>query len=159
MMDSGMDEAPDLDALNENFAAAVKAADSGKALEPHKERFAKIDSGEVEAFADELHPEFELHVETLLLEGDTYRGAKGIKQWRTDMSESLSEVSFEPQAVREVADDRYGVLGRLKATGRTSGLELDLPLVHVFELRDGKVWRESVYDDAAEGLAAIGVFD
>ena len=76
------------------------------------------------------------------------------------MSESLADVTFEPQAVREVAEDRYGVLAGCRPRAAPAAWELDLPLVHcVFEMRDGKVWRESVYDDAAEGLAAIGVFD
>ena len=48
------------------------------------------------------------------------------------------------------------VLGRLVARGRTSGVDLDVPIGHLWELRDGEIVRMRTFSDPDEALRAAG---
>jgi ketosteroid isomerase-like protein len=121
-----------------------------------REVYRRFDEEGVDAIADTLHPDYQLNMQTLFFDGDVFRGVDGLRRWREDIAQAAEYDIFEPQAVRFGPDGtRYAVLGRLRMKGRASGVEIDHPLVHVFELRDGKVWRLTMYDDPDRALAAI----
>jgi ketosteroid isomerase-like protein len=147
----------DIEQLEAKFEAALAAADTGPALEVAREVYDRIADEGPESVVPLLHPEFELHLETLVLDGRVYRGPEGFLEWRREMDELFEGERFDPLAVRMVDDSRYAILGRLILRGRASGVELDVPLVHVFEQRDGKVFRQAIYSDTSEALASIGI--
>ena len=49
------------------------------------------------------------------------------------------------------------MLGRLQGRGRTSGVELDVPMGFVWTLRDGKVVRAKSFSEQADALRAAGL--
>ena len=93
-----------------------------------------------------------------VLEGVTYKGEEGLHKFFADVGEEWSELSIEEQEVREIGD-RVVLLGRFKARGRASGVEVDAPTAWLCDMRDGKVVRLQAYTDQQEAIAAAGLRD
>jgi ketosteroid isomerase-like protein len=147
----------DVEALERQFNAAMEEADTGSALEAVKRIYGELESGQLEGLTGLLHPDFELHMETIFLDGKTYRGARGFGNWRRDMEELFEQERFQPEGIRFAGSDRWVVLGRFQFKGKDNGVELDVPLAHVFEQRDRKLARFTPYTDISEALASIGL--
>jgi ketosteroid isomerase-like protein len=136
--------------------AALREGDHGPALDAMRESYRRFDEEGVDAIAEMFHPDFELHMETMFLDGDVYHGADGFRQWREDIAQAASHDRFDAEAIQAGrTPEQFAVLGRLHVIGRASGVELDVPLIHVYEMRDGKTWRLTMYDDADRALAAL----
>ncbi|MGH2955711.1 MAG: nuclear transport factor 2 family protein [Solirubrobacterales bacterium] len=147
----------DVEALERQFNAAMEEADTGSALEALRRVYDEFTRGEGETLAALLHPEFEIRMETVFLDGKTYKGLRGFGNWRKDMAELFEEQRFQPVGVRFAGHDRYVVLGRFHIKEKESGVELDVPLAHVFEQRDRKVARFTPYTEISEALASVGL--
>jgi ketosteroid isomerase-like protein len=63
---------------------------------------------------------------------------------------------FYPEEVIQV-DDRVISLGHMRGAGPISGAEVEIQWMAEFTLRDGRVERERIFVDHAEGLAAAGL--
>jgi ketosteroid isomerase-like protein len=72
-------------------------------------------------------------------EGSTYRGHDAIRQWFEDSDAGFEELVIEASEWRDLGDGRVLVLGRIRARGRGSGLELDSPTGWVATVRNGKL--------------------
>jgi ketosteroid isomerase-like protein len=145
------------DDLESRFSAAVTSGEKGPALEAIRKSLQAFDELGVDAVAGDLHPEFELNMEALLLDGRVYRGVDGLKQWRSDITNALDYDRFEPHAVRFASQNCVVVFGRLHSKGRTSGVETDVPLIHVYETEDGKTRRLTMYSDPQRALQAVSL--
>lgn len=160
---AGMDDnAPTMsretaDTLEARFLAAVQTGEKGAALDAMRESLRAFDAGGVEAVADLLHPDFELNMQALLLDGRVYHGVEGFRRWRIDVADALEYDRFEPQAIRFAGDNRIVLFGRLHSKGRASGVQTDVPLTHVYEMQDGKTRRLTMYSDAERALQAVGL--
>jgi ketosteroid isomerase-like protein len=113
--------------------------------------------GELEEMLSYIDPAGELHSAIVGgAEGSVYRGHEGLRSWYTDTFEAFEELRGEWSEFRDLGD-RVLVLGRAKARGRGSGMELDSPMGWVFTMRDGKVVRAEGYLSRAETLEAAGL--
>ena len=144
-------------ALETRFAAAVRSGEQGPALEAIRKSLREFDARGVDAVADDLHPDFELHMEALVVDGRVYRGIEGLRRWRRESADVMGYDRFEPQAVRFAGENCVVVFGRLQTKGRASGVETDVPLIHVYETQDGKTRRLTMYSDAQQALQAVGL--
>jgi ketosteroid isomerase-like protein len=115
-----------------------------------------------EALLAMFHPEFERHstgtpglVATMDFEMHS-RGHQGYLHFMQRWFESYGEIRIEP---REVIDfgDRVLVLVDRKATGRASGVGIDLDAADIVTLRDGWVVRYDDYWAKEDALAAVGL--
>ncbi len=147
----------DVEALERQFNAAMEEADKGSALDAARRIYAEFDRGDPEATTGLLHPKFELHMETVFLDGKVYRGAKGFAKWRKEMDELFEEDSFDPQGIR-FGKGGFVVLGRLRVKGAEDGVEVDEPLAHYHEQKDGKLARLTMYSDIDQAMGAAGIF-
>jgi ketosteroid isomerase-like protein len=103
-----------------------------------------------------IHPEFEATTPPeLAAEPQTYRGEDGIRRWFTSFEEVMDEIRWDARDFREV-DGRVVVEFTLRARGKTTGLGFGQDAVMVWELRDGKAIRLSLYPTLEEALAADG---
>lgn len=152
----GMPKVP-RDDLETRFSAAVKSGEKGPALEAIRKSLQAFDERGVDAVVGDLHPDFELNMEALLLDGRVYRGIDGLRQWRSDIANVLEYDRFEPQAIRFAAENLVVVFGRLHSKGRASGVKTDVPLIHVYETEDGKTRRLTMYSDPQRALQAVGL--
>ncbi len=145
------------DDLETRFSAAVSSGEQGPALEAIRKSLQAFDAGGVDAVAADLHPDFELNMQALLLDGRIYRGVDGLRKWRSDIADALEYDRFEPRAIRFAGQNRLVVFGRLHSKGRASGVETDVPLIHVYETEEGKTRRLTMYSDAHRALQAVGL--
>lgn len=153
-----MYEKVDVEALERQFNAAMEEAETGTALEAIRRLYNEFHRDDAEAVEAIVHPELQVEMKSLFLEGKAYKGVRGFMNWRRDMAKMFSEERFQPVGVRFAARERWVVLGRLHVKEAESGDELDVPLAHCVEQRDRKVARITVYSDIAAALEAFGLY-
>jgi ketosteroid isomerase-like protein len=146
----------DIETLERQFNAAMEEADTGSALDAVRRIYDEFDRGGVGLEAL-LHPDFQLRMETVFIDGKTYKGMRGFQRWRGEMDEIFESDSFRPEGLRSVTEGRWVVLGRLQITQKESGDELDVPLAHVLEQRDRKVASVTVFSEISAALESVGL--
>jgi ketosteroid isomerase-like protein len=90
----------------------------------------------------------------------TWTGVAGLTEGSGDLFAAWAGVRFEVDAYREVDDGRVLVLTRIRARGKTSGLQIgDMggKGANLFQIRDGKVTRLIAYFDHERALADLGL--
>jgi ketosteroid isomerase-like protein len=102
-----------------------------------------------------VHEDVEIHDHDVLDARD-YRGPSGFVRWVRDWASAWADFSFEPEELID-AGDRVVVVARLKATGRSSGVELERRDGMVFELREGLVVRVDYFNSRRQALEAVGL--
>jgi ketosteroid isomerase-like protein len=115
-----------------------------------------FEEGDISAALAELDPEVELVPIRAQLEGASYRGHDGYRRVIADFAEDWDNLRLQPERIHE-SGDRVVVSGRMVARGKASGIELDIPLGLLYELRDGKVVRGESFADADEALREAGI--
>jgi ketosteroid isomerase-like protein len=102
-----------------------------------------------------LHPDFEATTPPeLATEPQTYRGHEGIRRWFDSFDEVMEEIRWDAGDFHEV-DGRVVVEFTLRARGKTTGLDFGQDAVMVWELRNGKAVRLSLYPTLDQAQAAI----
>ena len=146
----------DVETLERQFNAAMEEADTGPALDAVRRIYNEFERGGagLEAL---LHPDFQIKMETVFIDGKSYKGMKGFTKWRGDMEDLFTSDSFRPEGLRSVADGRWVVLGRLQIVEKDGGDELDVPLAHVLEQRDKKVASVTAYSEISAALESVGL--
>ena len=84
----------DIEALERQFNAAMEEADTGSALDAVRRIYDEFDRGGA-GLAALLHPDFQLRMETVFIEGKSYKGQKGYERWRGEMEELFESDSFK----------------------------------------------------------------
>ena len=124
-----------------------KAAVAAKLIE-------MVNRRDVEALADFVHPEWELH--SVLVEGEPYVGASGVRRWFDDLDTVWEEVHLEPEEVR-AAGERAVLVVHYTAAGKASRVPVEGRLGLVLTWRDGRLWRGFAYTEPAEAFRAAGL--
>ena len=124
-------------------------------LDIAQELYRALNTGDVDALLDLLHPDVELREEFIAPEAAVYRGHDGVREWLRRSSEAMSGFRFEPKRFMRV-EDAVVVPVRLTARGDGSGAEVSADLVHVGRLRDGRVAMLAAYPDLQSAVAAVG---
>jgi ketosteroid isomerase-like protein len=103
-------------------------------------------------------PSFELHqTATMLDSASVFRGHDGLLQAVQELFSGLRDLTWEPDDFFAAPDGRVVVPFRFHATGRTSGVSVDMFLVHVWTLHNDLAIRCETYEDSAEALQAVGM--
>jgi ketosteroid isomerase-like protein len=104
-----------------------------------------------------LHSDVELIPFGAAMEGRSYRGHAGVREWWEHEIEANWE-TFETHAEDfEQVGDRLVVFGHWVARGRTSGVDLYRRATWVVDVTDGKISRWQTYTDRDEALRAARV--
>jgi ketosteroid isomerase-like protein len=111
---------------------------------------------DLDAMVAEIEPDAELRPLRAELEAKVYRGHDGLREMLADFDEDWEFVQLDAEELRD-ADDEVVVLGRLRARGRTSGVDLDVPIGFVWKLREGKGAYFKTYSKPADALRAAGL--
>jgi ketosteroid isomerase-like protein len=119
-----------------------------------REGFDAMREGDPEAMMPFIHPEFEVTTPPgLAAEPDTYRGPEGIRRYFDSFYDAMDRVRFDADDFIAVGE-LVVVPAVLRTRGRSSGIEAEQRVALVYELRDGKAYRISVYATAREALEA-----
>jgi ketosteroid isomerase-like protein len=114
---------------------------------------------DVEALLETLDPEIEwqsvLHA---MLRGEetVFRGHDGVREMLRDLWDAFEEIHIEMSEIRDVGD-RVIAIGHSHIRGKASGVEIDVPLAQVTEVKNGKTISIQSYWDPKEALEAVGL--
>jgi ketosteroid isomerase-like protein len=86
-------------------------------------------------------------------------GPEGMRRFLADTAEAFDLFNATYPDIRDLGDGRLLAIGTLRARGRTSGAESDVPLAVVAEFREGMLLRFKDYGDARLALEALGLGD
>jgi ketosteroid isomerase-like protein len=104
------------------------------------------------------HPDHEMFTIQSLVEGGSYRGAQGFREWLASWGEMFGEAwESSVKEARAVDDERVLVTGWMKARGLRGGVPVEQEFWVLMGLRDGKVIRSAVYTDRVQALGAAGL--
>ena len=84
-----------------------------------------------------------------------YRGHEGVRRLNEQLSEPWEEFRLEPDRFIDLGD-RLLVLSRFWGRGR-DGIEVRLPIGHLWTIRDGLVVRMDAFPGHHEALEAVGL--
>jgi ketosteroid isomerase-like protein len=149
----------DIEALERQFNAAMEEADTGASLDAIRKLYDELQRGDADVVGAITHAEFQVQMQSLFLEGKSYKGVRGFMNWRKDMAKLFDEERFQPVGIRFAGKDRWVVLGRLHVKEADDGGELDVPLAHCVEQRDKKVAKITVYSDISAALESFGMYE
>ncbi len=116
--------------------------------------------GDLEVTFLPYHPEcrstFPPEMATLGLEPGTYDRDERIR-FQQGVMDEWDEFRFEPSELIEFGD-RLLTIGRMRFTGRSSGVPVETEWVAILTTLDGQVVREQIFLDHAEALEAAGLY-
>jgi len=89
------------------------------------------------------------------LEGIVYEGHEGVRQFLSDMDEDWETFRIDALEFHD-RDECVAVIGRVKARGRGSSVEIESTAGFVHELDRGRVRRVTSHSDVETALEALG---
>jgi ketosteroid isomerase-like protein len=105
-----------------------------------------------------LDPDVEWIPINALLDGTTYRGHEGVRQWIEDVKRDWAVFEAKPEDFLDLGDDRVLVLGSWRARGRGGDELLDFPQAAWLEqVREGRIVRMQTFTERKEALEAAGL--
>jgi len=90
------------------------------------------------------------------LEGKSYRGHDGLERFLGEMAEEWEDVRFEIDEARDAGEQVVGI-GRFRARGRASGVDINVPLGALTRVRHGKIVYGRFFSEPADALEAAGI--
>ena len=112
--------------------------------------------GDHEAWLALWDEEAEFYPLRAQLESESYSGHEGLERFLADMTEDFEEVRFEIEETRDAGEQVVGV-GRFRARGRASGVDLNVPLGVFTRVRRGKIVYTRLFSEPADALEAAGL--
>ena len=116
-----------------------------------------ITQRDLDAALEVCHPEIEFSSMLAELEGSTYRGHAGVRRYFDDVASTWEEWRNEPEQVMSAPDGRVLIVLRMHIRGKGSGVPIERRAAHVWELREGKLWRSTPYADPKQALRDTGL--
>jgi ketosteroid isomerase-like protein len=117
-----------------------------------------VTDGDAEDFFESLDEEVEWVPITAFLDGATYRGKDGVREWMDELRRDWEIYELTWEEVRDLGDDRVLAIGRWHAQGRRSGVELRLQeAAWLVRYRNGKLLRLETFTDRNKALEAVGL--
>jgi ketosteroid isomerase-like protein len=108
-------------------------------------------------FRDYLDDGYEFRLPADYPEGESvFRGREGFSRYAAMLRDTWSEWRFEPERFID-ADDKVVVFQRVVATGKASGLPVEVSSALVVTITDGRIASSRVYRDRSEALKAVGL--
>ncbi len=99
-------------------------------------------------------PDIEVHAEQGLVNAGTYRGTDEFLRWQQRWLDAWEEFTAAPREFIEVSDHLVVVPLRQVATGKGSGIPVEMDINYLFEVRGGKITRFHLYADVDRAVAA-----
>ena len=95
-----------------------------------------------------------------IMDGREYRGHGDVRRWLfEDWASAWSDYSSEPEEFIDVDDERVIAVSRVKATGRSSGVEIERQDAMLFVVCDRLIVRIDYYNSKQQALQAAGLVE
>ncbi len=121
-----------------------------------REAVEAFNRGDYESWINTFDPEGEFWPLRSQLDGRSYQGHEGLRRFVREMEEEWSDARFRLTELRDVDDTVVGVAD-FQAKGRTSGVEIDVPVGFVVRFEVGTPIYGRFYSDPKEALEAAGL--
>jgi len=89
-------------------------------------------------------------------DGGIFAGGDTWRNWMTSRWEGLDGARFELAELIDFPPDRAIIVAHMRATGRSSGVEIGALGASVVTLRNGKIAGITLYQSKADALDALG---
>jgi ketosteroid isomerase-like protein len=109
-----------------------------------------ITGRDVEAAVALCHPEIEFFSLMAQLEARPYRGFAGIRRYFSEIDATWEEWRVDVEQLLSTPDGRVAIVMSTHMRGTGSGLPLAERVANVWEFKDEKLWRATLYRDPAE---------
>ena len=118
-------------------------------------RFAALKAGDLDDLVAFFDPEVVIETPDSP-EPETYRGHDGVRSWFNDVFGPWAAYHVEAEDIMESGQWTVALL-HISLRGEASGVELELPIAAYHQFRGGKIVRDRIYLDRAEGLEAFAL--
>jgi ketosteroid isomerase-like protein len=119
------------------------------------EAFGAFKRGDVDAVNAGLDPEIEVLISEALANPGRWKGVDGFWESISSWMEAWDDYTVEVLSL-ETPDDRHVIAeARQMATGRSSGVPVDLTTYFLFEIRDGRATRYELHPTRDDAVAAM----
>jgi ketosteroid isomerase-like protein len=109
-----------------------------------------ITERDVEAAVALCHPEIEFFSLMAQLEARPYRGFAGIRRYFSEIDATWEEWRVDVEQLLSTPDGRVAIVMSTHMRGTGSGLPLAERVANVWEFKDEKLWRATLYRDPDE---------
>jgi ketosteroid isomerase-like protein len=119
------------------------------------EAFTAFQRGDVEAVNAGLDPEIEVVISDQLANSGRWTGVEGFWKSISSWLEAFDDYEIEVLAI-DTPDDHHVIVEALQtATGRSSGVPVDLTTYFLFEIHDGVSTRYELHASRDAAMAAV----
>ena len=129
---------------------------SSRNIELTRQAYDAINRRDVEWLVEHCHADVELHMLGVADVPVLYTGTAGVREYFRDMDELWEFFEFYPEDIRD-AGDRVFVESRQRLRGRTSGVDVEVSIPIVLEVRESALSVMRSYATVPEALAAAGL--
>jgi ketosteroid isomerase-like protein len=116
-----------------------------------------ITERDVGAALELCHPEIEFPSLMAQLEASPYRGFAGIRRYFKDIDATWEEWRVDVEQLVPTPDGHVVIVMSTHMRGKGSGLPFAERVAYLWEFKDEKLWRATLYRDPAEALRATEV--
>jgi ketosteroid isomerase-like protein len=114
--------------------------------------------GEIEAgLAECIDPDVEWIPIMAVLEGRTYHGHEGVREWAENLFRDWELFEIHVEEVRDLGGDRALALGSWTARGRASRLEFARPAAWLLDFADRRIARLQSFTAQEEAARVAGL--
>jgi ketosteroid isomerase-like protein len=126
-------------------------------VELHRRAITAVNAHDIEAFIALCAPNAEFHSVFAAVGGAVYRKPDGMRRWFRDIEETWADgLRIEPHAYFDLGEHTL-LFHVLHGRGRQSGVEVAMPVAHVFTWRDGLFVHWKSYMHREDALGDLGV--
>jgi ketosteroid isomerase-like protein len=112
--------------------------------------------GDLEVWRSLWAEEAEFYPLRAQLEGRPYSGHDGLERFLAEIRQDWDEPRFRIEETRP-AGQQVVAIGRFRARGRASGVDLNVPLGALARVREGKIVYAGFFSEPAAALEAAGL--
>jgi ketosteroid isomerase-like protein len=109
---------------------------------------------DIDAALEHCHPEIEFFSLLAQLEARPYRGFAGIRTYFEEIDATWKEWRVEIEQLSSTPDGRVVIVMSTHMRGKGSGLPFVQRVTAVWEFKDEKLWRATLYRDPADAVRA-----
>lgn len=123
-------------------------------VERGHQAYAALNRRDLDAFLEFMDPGAEINTRLAAMEGRSYHGLDGTREWWRDMLATFPDFSVEILEVRDYGAFLIGLV-RARGHGIDSGAPFDMTLWQAVEMHHGKVVWWQMFGSEAEALEAV----
>ena len=120
-----------------------------------KEGIERFNRGDLAGLLRYYHPEIQFEHRLVELQVDV-TGIDAVRDWFVDATQIFDPWTVDCDDIRDLGD-RVLALGTVRAVGKESGVEVEMPFTVLATVQDGLVTHFTDYGDREEALEAAGL--